>query len=558
MKRTTLIMLMAMYMLMVYSQNSVSYIYETGTSNPVLFSQPQTRRIYGGSIINVSFEGGNVLRNTKLQNAVAKACHLWEEQMPTCYPLKIAVRMGTIASSTALARVETIDGNDSSYSYGKLYLKKWYMYPLSEIPDCNYTFDYFRDSPDVIITFTNRNVFDYSISGNTSSGKYDFVTVALQAFYKAVSLSSTDYLFQSRSIGDSVEERQGVNRDITDPEDIVIQSQLDKNTVVRYLGSGMYDRLEPKWFISFIAVGSSGSVISDTTSCTYPVISYQGRNNLLSATSDMAGNRVENGIAQYLAQFKETYGGFGNFVMLNDGTWRKFTSYSSIIENDSVINARQVDGHLIIKTVTQSGMNSIVRYSLYEYLPQKSTPVFISATPYDLYGLNTTLHNRIMRDNDEYMEVEIGFTNIEGCSNILVEQLDDDYPYPTYYYVSPEDSVFTAIMNRDYSSTFTLHYINSNGSTIGNPLVVDLSDYDAGELVMSVTLRRNFIEYDINDKDSAKDITCTIKNVLYPEAVKTIGSCQTSGSIDISDLQKGFYVVVFSNGKKSYSTKIIK
>ena len=175
-------MLMAMYMLMVYSQNSVSYIYETGTSNPVLFSQPQTRRIYGGSIINVSFEGGNVLRNTKLQNAVAKACHLWEEQMPTCYPLKIAVRMGTIASSTALARVETIDGNDSSYSYGKLYLKKWYMYPLSEIPDCNYTFDYFRDSPDVIITFTNRNVFDYSISGNTSSGKYDFVTVALQAF----------------------------------------------------------------------------------------------------------------------------------------------------------------------------------------------------------------------------------------------------------------------------------------------------------------------------------------------------------------------------------------
>lgn len=44
-------MLMAMYMLMVNSQNSVSYIYETGTSNPVLFSQPQTRRIYGGSII---------------------------------------------------------------------------------------------------------------------------------------------------------------------------------------------------------------------------------------------------------------------------------------------------------------------------------------------------------------------------------------------------------------------------------------------------------------------------------------------------------------------------
>ena len=62
-------MLMAMYMLMVYSQNSVSYIYETGTSNPVLFSQPQTRRIYGGSIINVSFEGSNVLRkqSSKMQ-----------------------------------------------------------------------------------------------------------------------------------------------------------------------------------------------------------------------------------------------------------------------------------------------------------------------------------------------------------------------------------------------------------------------------------------------------------------------------------------------------------
>lgn len=127
MRKALLSMFMTLCGVIAYSQNTSSYIYETGTSNPVIYNQPQSRRIYGGSIIKVSYEGSNVMRNTKLQNAMAKACHLWEEQMPTCFPLKIAVRMGNLNNTTALARVETINGNDSVFDYGKLYLKKWYM-----------------------------------------------------------------------------------------------------------------------------------------------------------------------------------------------------------------------------------------------------------------------------------------------------------------------------------------------------------------------------------------------------------------------------------------------
>ena len=558
MRKALLSMFMTLCGVITYSQNTSSYIYETGTSNPVIYNQPQSRRIYGGSIIKVSYEGSNVMRNTKLQNAMAKACHLWEEQMPTCFPLKIAVRMGNLNNTTALARVETINGNDSVFDYGKLYLKKWYMYPLSEIPEENYTFEFFRDSPDIIITFTNRNVFDYSLSGNTNSGKYDFITVALQAFYKALDLSSLDNTLSS-SLPDVQEGYvRSAFRDTSGPEETIVQSELSKNTVVRYLGDGMHDYLEPKWFINYIAVGMGGSVISDTTSCTYPVTAYQGQQSGSVLSTPINDNRNNNNVAQYLSQFYETSGGYGNFVMQNDGTWRKFIYYSNISENDNMVNARQVDGHLIIKTVTENGLNSIVTYSLYEYIPRKSTPVLISAAPFSLYGTNSVLARPLNRDDDEYMEVTIGFTDIEGCANILVEQVDEDYPFPTYYYVDPEDGEFVAIMNKNYKSTFTLHYINAHGETIGNPIEIDLSDFDTNALDMTVSFHGGKIEYNIFEKDMNSKAICTVKNLLSSETSFTRKVDNENGTIDISDLPRGLYLVTFTSGEKRFSTKIVK
>ena len=223
-----------------------------------------------------------------------------------------------------------------------------------------------------------------------------------------------------------------------------------------------------------------------------------------------------------------------------------------------MVNARQVDGHLIIKTVTENGLNSIVTYSLYEYIPRKSTPVLISAAPFSLYGTNSVLARPLNRDDDEYMEVTIGFTDIEGCANILVEQVDEDYPFPTYYYVDPEDGEFVAIMNKNYKSTFTLHYINAHGETIGNPIEIDLSDFDTNALDMTVSFHGGKIEYNIFEKDMNSKAICTVKNLLSSETSFTRKVDNENGTIDISDLPRGLYLVTFTNGEKRFSTKIVK
>ena len=54
-------------------------------------------------------------------------------------------------------------------------------------------------------------------------------------------------------------------------------------------------------------------------------------------------------------------------------------------------------------------------------------------------------------DDDEYLDVEIGFKNTEGCTEILVEQTDSDYPVPYTYFVDVNAGCFYGLYEQKIS-----------------------------------------------------------------------------------------------------------
>jgi hypothetical protein len=75
---------------------------------------------------------------------------------------------------------------------------------------------------------------------------------------------------------------------------------------------------------------------------------------------------------------------------------------------------------------------------------------------------------------------------------------------------------------------------------------------------MTVSFHGGKIEYNIFEKDMNSKAICTVKNLLSSETSFTRKVDNENGTIDISDLPRGLYLVTFTSGEKRFSTKIVK
>lgn len=163
-------------------------------------------------------------------------------------------------------------------------------------------------------------------------------------------------------------------------------------------------------------------------------------------------------------------------------------------------------------------------------------------------------------NDDEYLDVEIGFKNTEGCTEILVEQTDSDYPVPFTYFVDVNAGCFTAYMNRKYPSTFKLTYYNEAGENVGEPFTLDLRKnveyrFDWGTTLMDNELKYEFIAGDAIEWKEADFIFTKIDEPVIQFKGKIDNA---KGSIDISNLPKGSYVFTVIIEGNMYSRKLMK
>lgn len=588
--------------------------------NPIVAPKPLVRNIVGGTLINVNYVGSGI--NDTFKGAFERACKIWEENIPTTLPIKLNVAIGRTTDpwfrdQSCLAYVNTMS---SENGYGDKVEEKRIVCVSGSYDQNEMSLAYIRDDADATITFcprvTNRGLFSYELESNECDpGKYDFVTVALQAICKAVGFvfkgsvvgnqlvpmeqtnTYTKKICVEHDLGDATSGNLSIetdnpsngkdytlpiyspmvfdgkfslgyfDRDSENIETAFMQPGVAKGSVIRYIGDTMQGFFcLCDWNLG-IATGMGSS--SSSGSSTSDVIAYQGPKSV-SGKNKVPLQEIpyeeQNEVSDYIENHLEFAGGEKS-VLMGDGSWKAFSTYGDLSTEQNY--ARTSDGYLRIKEVTLNPgvggqyYNCFVNYRLYDFPPQKPEA---SMNGYSTSALSV---NALRRSNtvfvptadDEFVDVEIGFKNTEGCDEILVEQTDADYPVPYTYFVDPNDGSFIAFMNKRYPSTFRLTYYNDNGEVIGDPLTIDLTDETtlASSSLVRLRLVGNNLLFKIDQTYSEQaprpfTIQC-VANTAYVRK-GSISGCE--GSIDVTGLPSGVYTFSTTVEGKSCTVKWTK
>ena len=194
--------------------------------------------------------------------------------------------------------------------------------------------------------------------------------------------------------------------------------------------------------------------------------------------------------------------------------------------------------------------NWVVDYMLYDYIPQKPVAEmngYVESTDMLASYRNGAFSSKAISEEDVYVDVEIGIKNLEGTTQVLVEQTDSDYPVPYTYIVDDFSSGrFVAYMNKRYPSSFRITYTNANGSVSGNTFTIDLRAENTQiqtreqQSKATINVQGNTILYKLDDADTAREYE--IKDIASGRRMQS-GYIQQSGTIDISSFPSGFYVL---------------
>lgn len=255
-------------------------------------------------------------------------------------------------------------------------------------------------------------------------------------------------------------------------------------------------------------------------------------------------------------------------VLKNNGKWACVFTHPSTnfvivdmetldIPSDSL--ARSTSGGLryrLTKCVQNGPLYSYeVKYFTRDYTPQK-----VSIRYSGLY--EGALSNRVISkaaDDEYFIDVKIGMSNIEGATKITVEQWDEGEDLPFLYDVENfRSGYFIANLDREVSTQLTVRAYNANGQTKSNTITIpplgNVSRKVSMEKkndIISVSglphqsLANGGIEYSIN----------CLSNPLQP----TIRDCLYDNAIDVSLLNNGFYAIsIYDKGKQLGSLKFVR
>ena len=615
MKRSLLILLAGFTCQIASAQYGVNGIYASSSnSQVVVLENLGTRDVLGGTIIKPTFVG--TAFTPTIRNAFNYACRLWEEKIPTAYPINISVRMEHLLDNTALA-VATANYLESCAGTERALEKRLWQVNMG----CTNGND-FETGIDAVITFNADMPFDYNTDATRISPlKYDFITVAIQAIGKALGLymqvyydgtnitPTTNYPnvytryvlngyrydynvapvnYQSLVSNGKYIEGMGQTNwplycpdvynpkyslsyfviDSSENETLAMQPGIAKGTAIRYIGKGIESVLyQCGWMETGLVTGMGGETYVSSAS-TANVIPYVANNS--------TGNNLKNKVKTKSVKAQETSTLYdkrerqapGKYVLKKDGSWESYTSLASFSPDDSTY-ARTVDGYLRLMKVSYSYgvggryLNYEIQHSLYHFPPQKPKYQLNSYTPSNVV-LNSS--QRFLRRaqvvstvqvmEDEFIDVEIGFEDTEGCKEILVEQTDSDWPTPYTYYADPSDGYIVAFMNKRYPSTIRLTYINDEGQSIGDAKVFDFTnETNASTPLLDVKKEGNSLLLELSKSDNGRYVITDVRNGrIYTEGDVVLGRSK----VDVLTIPNGIYTVsVITNGK-TVSTKWVK
>lgn len=200
-----------------------------------------------------------------------------------------------------------------------------------------------------------------------------------------------------------------------------------------------------------------------------------------------------------------------------------------------------------------------VKYFTRDFTPQKANIKF------------SKIHNTIdskqnsyrsfvsTTDDDYFVDVEIGLSNIEGATRVVVEQLDEGETMPFLYEIEDfRKGYFVANLDRELKTNLTVIAYNDNGQRRSNTITIE----PVGSQTNSIAIKYlgNIIQIDgLNEKlleTRRFQYSLTRLNELsVSEDIKII----TSNSIDVSSALSGIYVLnLYKDSEKIRTFKFSK
>lgn len=245
------------------------------------------------------------------------------ERIPTTCPLRFDVRTAHLGADGPLAEIETRHATTHP-EWSRAYEKR--MMAMGSVqqqhPD--------NDNADAVITFNADADFSYHTHvDEVDAARYDFVTVAMQAIFKALGFNLLNAV------------------DADNQESLFMQPVIARGTAIRYIGKTMDQLLADAQWV--------------TEQWPFEGVSTA---EVLSYGSTPAG----------------TVGQLS--VLLKSGDYEPVASLAELNTVDSLY-ARTSDGYVRLRTVSPAAAPQSTSYQLYDFMPQVIKFRVASAEPYN-------------------------------------------------------------------------------------------------------------------------------------------------------------------------------
>lgn len=609
------------------------------------YNLPIIRTIYGGSKIIPIFEGN---WTNEAKGAFRHACLIWEEVIPTTYPIKIRAIMdeNRNVSNNTISKFTTVCINDF-FHWTPRSLNVQVKAMMFTEKTGKYNSEFYKDvidslkfyTPEIELTYYNKNnrLYDmcsFSLEGVSEADKYDFVTIVMRDIAMSLGLTCSFTKNQQNQLT--------INEDYLTPFENDIYTALGRNQQTAYLlatqgevnvdGYKLYapttwDRnLSLKYFIPDSTCKltqlltynfGKGSVIRDivddnTNNIFKEILKWKGdiatgnntstngslnvlqngniseklpynstttiyNSDFINSTNVFTNDATDYHIVyssnsseftldnstwmtetdKYLPMFGVNDEGWYVAILKNDGEW-DIVYTQSLLLGDLSINvsnlnlhfsqeeyARTCDGYLRCR-ITYCRFNyqalklqATSRYYVLDYLPQK---------------INMAKSRIALTEEGEesyYRYVDIGLNKIEGTNRIIVSQLDEGEDYPYYYEINDfKKGYFTALVDKEYYSTFTITAYNSNGTTTSESFVLPplepVTSYAVNFSIENKKITVTPTSERAKDKQIIKSYEIKEINNIYKNKIQN-GTYNNKERIDISNLKKGLYILTVTD-----------
>lgn len=213
--------------------------------------------------------------------------------------------------------------------------------------------------------------------------------------------------------------------------------------------------------------------------------------------------------------------------------------------------ARTCDGHLRCRvTNAYPGLEDRkivnVRYYVIETKPQQVDMAYSNVVQSSEYA------------DDPYLcEVKISIKNLEGAQQIFVSQLDEWSDYPDIYEVTDfKKGYFTAIVDKEFVSQFTITAVNDNGSTVSETYT--LQPLEPADCQAEVSIGGEAVTFSVSTRRivSTPTIAYRITPLSSYTAQTSLEGSLPNGesSIDIATLNSGMYALSYRVGDTESKT----